>query len=135
VPVDLHTAEEIAAFLKVDPHTVLNWAKTGIIPEAFRVGRNVRFSLDEVKASLDINNAGEGRFVELVVMSLSLVFGPNFPRIPKVDLKSITLAEVEELNRLCAAYSADLDTLGSPQECFAYAEGVLEAAREVKREG
>ena len=83
---DLHTAEEIAAFLKVDPKTVLNWAKSGIIPEAFRVGRTVRFSLDAVKASLNLNSAGEGRYVELVVMALSLVFGPNFPRIPKVDL-------------------------------------------------
>lgn len=135
VSADLHTAEEIAAFLKVDPHTVLNWAKTGIIPETFRVGRTVRFSLDEVKASLDINNAGEGRYVELVVMALSLVFGPNFPRIPKVDLKSITVAEIEELKRFCTAYSADLDTLESPQECFAYAEAVLGAARLVKKFG
>ena len=37
-PNDLHTAEEMAAFLKVDPKTILNWAKAGIIPEAFRVG-------------------------------------------------------------------------------------------------
>ena len=35
----------------------------GIIPEAFRVGRTVRFSLEAVKASLDVNNAGDGRYV------------------------------------------------------------------------
>ncbi|MEX1116353.1 MAG: helix-turn-helix domain-containing protein [Akkermansiaceae bacterium] len=54
-PNDLQTAEEIATFLKVDPKTVFNWAKTGIIPEAFRVGKTVRFSLEAVKASLEIN--------------------------------------------------------------------------------
>ena len=46
---DLHTAEEIAAYFKVDPKTVLNWAKAGIIPEALRTGRVVRFSLDAVR--------------------------------------------------------------------------------------
>ena len=51
---DLQTTEEIAAFLKVDPKTVFNWAKIGIIPEAFRVGKTVRFSLEAVKASLKI---------------------------------------------------------------------------------
>ena len=131
----LHTAEEIAAFLKVDPKTVLNWAKSGIIPEAFRVGRTVRFSLDAVKASLNLNSAGEGRYVELVVMALSLVFGPNFPRIPKVDLGSITMEEIEQLKKLCAAYVADLEHLDTPQECFAYAEDVLEAARAVAKMG
>lgn len=132
---ELHTAEEIAAFLKVDPKTVLNWAKSGIISKAFRVGRIVRFSLDAVKVSLDVNSAGEGRYVELVVMALSLVFGPNFPRIPKLDLGSITTDELEELKKLCTAYSGDLDSLETPQECFAYAEGVLEAARAVAKMG
>jgi excisionase family DNA binding protein len=135
VPEGLHTAEEMAAFLKVDPKTVLNWAKSGIIPEAFRVGRTVRFSLDAVKASLNLNNTGEGRYVELVVMALSLVFGPNFPRIPKVDLGSITMVEVDQLKKLCAAYAADVEALETPQEQFAYAEGVLEAARVVTKLG
>lgn len=133
VPTDLYTAEEIAAFLKVDPKTVLNWAKDGIIPEAFRVGRTVRFSQDAVKASLDVNFAGEGRSVELVVMALSLVIGPGFPRIPKVDLGSITIDELAEIKRLCATYAADLDELKTPEERAAYAEGVLNAARLVAR--
>ena len=128
-PDELHTAEEIAAFLKVDPKTVFNWAKSGIIPEAFRVGRTVRFSLEEVKDSLNVNCAGEGRYVELVVMALSLVFGPSFPRIPRVELGSITLDEMEFLKKYCNAYAEDLETLKTPQEGFAYAEGVLEAAR------
>ena len=134
-PDDLHTAEEIAAFLKVDPKTVLNWAKSGIIPEAFRVGRTVRFSLDAVKDSLNVNSAGEGRQVELVVMALSLVFGSNFPRIPKVDLGSITQDEMEQVKKLCMAYAGDLEHLGGPQEQFAYAEGVLAAARAVAKMG
>ena len=132
-PDDLHTAEEIAAFLKVDPKTVLNWAKDGIIPEAFRVGRTVRFSLDAVRSSLDVNCAGDGRSVELAVMALSLVIGPSFRKIPKVDLGSITVDEVAELRRLYAAYSADLDKLETPEECAAYAVGALEAARMVAR--
>lgn len=133
-PADLHTAEEMAAFLKVDPKTVLNWAKDGIIPEAFRVGRTVRFSMDAVKTSLDLNLAGEGRYVELVVMALSLVCGPAFPRIPKVDLGSITMGEIENLKLLCAAYAADLESLETPQEQGAYCEGVIEAARVLKKE-
>ena len=132
-PEGLHTCEEIAKFLKVDPHTVLNWAKDGIIPEAFRVGRTVRFNLDAVLSSLNVNMAGEGRSVELVVLALSLTFGPAFPRIPKVDLGSITVDELAEIKRLCAAYAADLDTLGTLEECAAYAEGVLEAARLLAR--
>lgn len=64
VPQDLHTAEEVAEYLKVDPKTVLNWAKSGIIPEAFRVGRTVRFSLEAVKASLNVNTVGGGRKFE-----------------------------------------------------------------------
>lgn len=124
---ELHTAEEIAAFLKVDPKTVFNWAKSGIIPEAFRVGKTVRYSKDAVKTTLGLG--GEGRRVELVVMALSLIFGPAFPRIPKVDLGSITMDELAELKRLCSAYAADLEFLESPQEQAAYAEGVLAAAR------
>ncbi|MCP5428625.1 MAG: helix-turn-helix domain-containing protein [Chromatiaceae bacterium] len=134
-PSDLHTAEEIAVFLKVDPKTVFNWAKSGTIPEAFRVGRIVRYSMDAVKASLGLSTGGEGREVELVVMALSLVFGPSFPRIPQVDLGSITVDELAELKRLCAAYAADLDELETPQEQAAYCEGVLEAARIVVRMG
>jgi len=124
---ELHTAEEIAAFLKVDPKTVFNWAKSGIIPEAFRVGKTVRYSMDAVKTSLGLG--GQGRRVELVVMALSLVFGPAFPRIPKVDLGSITMDELTELKGLSTAYAADLEFLETPQEQAAYAEGVLAAAR------
>ena len=134
-PDELHTAEEIAAVLKVDPKTVLNWAKSGIIPEAFRVGRTVRFSLDAVKDSLNVNSAGEGRYVELVVMALSFVFGPNFPRIAQLDLGSITMDEVAMLKKLCAAYYDDLEHLETPQDCFLYAEGVLAAARIVAKTG
>jgi hypothetical protein len=129
VPEGLQTAEEIAKFLNVDPHTVLNWAKTGIIPEAFRVGRTVRFDLGQVLASLQVNTTGEGRSVELVVLALSLTFGPAFPRIPKVDLGGITVDEVGQIRRLCAAYAADMEDFVIPEQCAAYAEGVLNAAR------
>lgn len=45
-PEDIVTGEELVAFLKRAPHAVLNWAKSGILPEAFCVGRTGRFSLD-----------------------------------------------------------------------------------------
>lgn len=132
---DIQTAEELAAYLKVDPKTVFNWAKDGVIPEALRIGRVVRFSLNDVKAALDLNRGGEGRHVELVVMALSLVAGPSFPRIPKIDLGSITMDEVAQLKTLCAAYASDLADLQTPQEQIAYCEGVIQAARLVYREG
>lgn len=133
VPAGLQTAEEIAKFLNMDPHTVLNWAKTGIIPEAFRVGRTVRFDLGQVLNSLKVNTTGEGRSVELVVLALSLTFGPAFPRIPKVDLGSITVDEMVEIKRLCAAYAADMEDFVIPEQFAAYAEAVLEAARLVTK--
>ena len=70
--------------LKVDPHTVLNWAKAGIIPEAFRVGRTVRFSRDAVNASLDLNNAGEGRYVEMTSLALKCMLGIDYARMPNM---------------------------------------------------
>ena len=53
VPQDLHTAEEIAALLKVDPKTVFNWAKAGIIPEAIRQGKVIHFRKADVMKALD----------------------------------------------------------------------------------
>jgi predicted site-specific integrase-resolvase len=57
----LHTAEEFAAFLKVNPKTVLNWTKSGIMPEAFRLGETARFSLEAVKANLEMKCPAMGR--------------------------------------------------------------------------
>jgi hypothetical protein len=70
--------------LKVDPHTVLNWAKAGIIPEAFRAGRTVRFSRDAVNASLDLNNAGEGRYLEMTSLALKCMLGIDYARMPNM---------------------------------------------------
>jgi excisionase family DNA binding protein len=123
------TATEIAAFLNVTPRTVYQWAEEGRIPTAFRNGRTVRFSLDTVMASLNVNYAGQDRNFELVVLALSLVFGPAFPRIPQVDLDSITMHELGRIKRLCAIYADDLANFESAEECGAYAEAVLEAAR------
>jgi excisionase family DNA binding protein len=64
---DIVTAEELAAVLKVDPHTVLNWAKAGIIPEAFRVGRTVRFSRDAVTDG-KLSTADAVKFLSLVAV-------------------------------------------------------------------
>lgn len=43
--------------------------------------------------------------------------------------------EVNQLKSLCAAYAADLDDLQTPPEQIAYCEGVLHAARLVRKEG
>ena len=59
-PKGLQTARDIATHLKVTPRTVLYWAEEGKIPTAFRNGRTVRFSLEAVETSLDVNRAGEG---------------------------------------------------------------------------
>lgn len=130
---DLATTEELAAVLKVDPHTVLNWAKAGIIPEAFRVGRTVRFSLDAVKASLDLNNAGEGRYVEMVSLALKILLGDDYARSPSIDPDSITVAELGEIKHQVELHAANIGTLTTPQERAHYAEGVLEAARLVAK--
>ena len=135
VPPDLHTAEEIAAVLKVDPKTVLNWAKAGIIPEAFRVGRTVRFSLDAVKAALDVNSAGAGRRVELVTLALKITLGVDFPRAPRLELGSVTMDERAEVERLCAVYREETEGLDTPQERFHFAQNVLDAAEILARIG
>ena len=133
VPQGLHTAEEIAEVLKVDPKTVLNWARDGIIPEAFRVGRTVRFSLDAVNAALDVNCAGAGRRGELVILALRYALGPEYPRVPRLDAGSITMDESAEVRRLHAIYSADIKDLETPQERYAYAQGVVDAAEVLAR--
>lgn len=132
---DIVTAEELAAVLKVDPHTVLNWAKAGIIPEAFRVGRTVRFSLDAVNASLDLNNAGEGRYVEMISLALKSMLGTDYARTPNIDPDSITMAELEEIKQQMDLHAAHLEELATPQERAHYAEGVLDAARVVAKQG
>ena len=132
----LQTAEEIAEFLQVTPRAVYLWAEQGRIPTAYRNGRTVRFRLEDVQQCLNPSTSeGEGRYVELVVMALSLVCGPSFPRIPKIDLGSITMDEVNQLKTLCAAYAADLEDFPTPQVQIAYCEGVLQAARLVRNEG
>ena len=133
MPQGLYTTEEIAEVLKVDPKTVLNWAKEGIIPEAFRVGRTVRFSLDAVKEALDVNCAGAGRSVELIILALRYALGPTYPRVPKLDADSITMDESTEVRRLHAIYAADLDGLATPEERFGYAQGVVDAAELLAR--
>ena len=133
-PEDIVTAEELAAVLKVDPHTVLNWAKAGIIPEAFRVGRTVRFSRDAVKASLDVNNAGEGRYVEMISLALKVMLGNDYARMPNIDPDTITVAELSEIKHNMEIHAANLKGLTEPQERAHNAEGVLMAARLVAKQ-
>jgi len=47
--VRLLVAEEVAAMLRVEPATVLEWARAGTLPHV-RLGRSVRFSEPELQA-------------------------------------------------------------------------------------
>ncbi len=47
--------------------------------------------LGAVNAALDVNCAGAGRSVELVVLALSLALGQEYPKIARLDVGSITL--------------------------------------------
>ncbi len=134
-PSDLMTAEEAGAYLKVDPHTVLNWGKAGIIPEAIRVGRTVRYSKHAVDMALNMNRNGEGREVELVSLALKTMLGIEFARSPSIDPNSLTLAELTEIKRQMDSHEDNLRNLATVEERSHYSEGVLEAARIVARLG
>jgi len=128
-PNGLQTAQEVAAHLNVTPRTVLYWAEEGKIPTAFRSGRTVRFRLKDVQASLNVNNSGEGRDVELVVMALKLVFADEYPRMSRIDPDELTIAELGKIRRQCAAYTADMEHLHTPEDRIKYCEGVVESER------
>lgn len=49
----LYSAAEIAAIVLVEPRTIHNWARNGLIPVALRIGKTVRFDLDEVSQTLE----------------------------------------------------------------------------------
>lgn len=49
----LLTAAAIAAIFAVQPKTIHNWADSGRIPVAIRVGHTIRFNLDDVMQALD----------------------------------------------------------------------------------
>ena len=98
-------------------------------------GRTVRFSLEAVKASLDVNNAGKGRYVELASSALKVILGLEYARTPALDPESLTVLELEEIRRQVDLHSAGLKALATPQERAHYAEAVLEAARVVAKLG
>ncbi|BCU77562.1 hypothetical protein llg_22770 [Luteolibacter sp. LG18] len=135
----LKTATEIAAYFNVDPRTIHYWAANGTIPVAFRKDKVVRFRLEDVLASNQAppmqmavalaTRPDEERSVELVILALSLVLGPEFPRIPAVDLDGLTMGEVEEIQAHCSAFQTDLSGLATFEERAHYAEGIIEGAR------
>jgi len=56
----LADAPVLAGRYKVSPRTILSWAANGVIPTAVRVGRVVRFDVDEVDAVLRRKGRGQG---------------------------------------------------------------------------
>lgn len=132
-PEDLHTAEEVAAFLKVDPKTVFNWEKSGIIPNAFRVGKTARFSLESVKASLDMKCPDLGKskrsIEDIVRLAFTMIDRELFPP-PSWMLfeKDLDPRDVDHARRLVDQYRKAVEALSSTKLKLAYFEGVLDWA-------
>lgn len=51
-PIQHSTPKEVAEHLQIDPSQVLRWAKAGIIPASFHVGRVWRFLIPDVDKAL-----------------------------------------------------------------------------------
>lgn len=120
----LQTAEGFAEFLQVTPRAVYLWEEMGRIPTALRNNRMFRFRLEDVQQCLNPSiTEGQCRYVELVVMALSLVCRPLCALIPKIDLGSITIDEVNQPRTRCAAHAADFVDLQLPQEQINAARG------------
>jgi excisionase family DNA binding protein len=131
-PNDLHTAEEVAAFLKVDPKTVFNWAKSGVIPEAFRVGKTVRFSLEAVKASLEIKCPDMGKSKRSTEDILRLAFSMIDPMVFPAPAWMLVEDDLDPRDADHARLVADrhresIGRLTSIEEKIGYAGGVLDA--------
>ena len=131
-PNDLHTTEELAAFLKVDPKTVSNWAKSGIIPEAFRVGKTARFSLEAVKASLELKcpSMGKSRRTteDIVRLAFTTIDPVAFPA-PAWMLREEELdpRDAEHARLVADLHRESINRLTSIEEKIAYGGGVLDA--------
>jgi hypothetical protein len=131
-PNDLHTAEEVAAFLKVDPKTVFNWAKSGIIPEAFRVGKTARFSLEAVKASLGIKCPDLGKSKrsteDIVRLAFTMIDPLAFPApawmLVEEDLDS---RDTDHARLVADLHRESIEGLDSIEEKIGYFGGVLDA--------
>jgi hypothetical protein len=131
-PNDLHTAEEVAAFLKVDPKTVFNWAKSGIILEAFRVGKTARFSLEAVKASLEMKCPAMGKSKrsteDIVRLALTTIDPVAFPA-PAWMLRNeeLDVRDAEHARLLADLHRESIIGMATIEEKIAYAGGVLDA--------
>ena len=139
-PNDLQTPEEIAAFLKVDPKTVFNWAKIGIIPEAFRVGKTARFSLEAVKASLKMNRPDLGnskRSVEDIVrLAFTMIDHELFPP-PSWMLfeENMDPRDTDYARRMADQHRKAVEAQNSTTLKLAYFQGVLDWAAMMEAEG
>ncbi len=139
-PTDLHTTEEIAAFLKVDPKTVSNWAKGGIIPEAFRVGKTARFSLEAVKASLDMKCPDLGKskrsIEDIVRLAFTMIDGELFPP-PSWMLfeKEMDPRDIDHARRVADQHRTGVEAQNSPPLKLAYFQGVLDLTAMMEAEG
>jgi len=81
------------------------------------------------KGQLERELLGRRQELRVGCYGLEPRFWPGIPRIPQVDLDSITMRELAQIKRLCAVYADGLADLGTAEECCAYAEAALDAAR------
>jgi len=80
-PQGLVTAAVVAKHLSVTPQTVLNWERSGLIPSVIRIGRVIRFRLEDVNAALAANRASgqNGDFTSEAISSAADESDPAEP--------------------------------------------------------
>jgi len=139
-PNDLQTPEEIAAFLKVDPKNVFNWVKIGIFPEAFRVGKTARFSLEAVKASLQMNRPDMGRskrsVEDIVRLAFTMIDHELFPPASWMLFeKNMDPRDTDHALRMADQHRKAVEAQNSTTLKLAYFQGVLDCAAMMEAEG
>ncbi len=139
-PNDLQTTEEIAAFLKVYPKTVFNWANIGIIPEAFRVGKTARFWLEAVKASVKMKCPDLGRskrsIEDIVRLAFTMIDHELFPP-PSWMLfeKNMDPRDTDHARRMADQHRKAVEAQNSTTLKLAYFQGVFDWAAIMEAEG
>ena len=58
---ELLTIDEVAAFLRIEKGTLYQWRSRRKGPNAFKVGRHLRYDRAEVRAWLEAQGASSGR--------------------------------------------------------------------------
>jgi predicted DNA-binding transcriptional regulator AlpA len=57
----LVTLEQCARWFHVDESTIHRWVKDGVLPEPFRLGRVLRWRMDELQAAIERSRSSPNR--------------------------------------------------------------------------